>query len=130
MGRNRSTMLSCMADSFANAGGDYHTTYFPQPTILSSRRFYLHVDGSNYMELDFRRPDVYEIAILNRPKRLLFNAAPTILNLVQKLSGFLGRQPELPEWIYNGVILGVQGGTERVRHELISLRRNVLCKLF
>ena len=40
-------------------------------------------------------------------------AAPTFVELLEKLTAFLGRQPELPEWIYNGLIIGAQGGNER-----------------
>lgn len=30
------------------------------------------------------------------------------------MTGFFGRQPKLPDWVYNGLIIGVQGGNERV----------------
>lgn len=32
-------------------------------------------------------------------------------------------QPELPEWVYNGAILGVQGGTDRML-ELLSMAKD------
>ena len=34
----------------------------------------------------------------------------TLMKTVQKINP---GQPEMPEWIYNGAILGVQGGTYR-----------------
>lgn len=37
----------------AGAGGDYHTTYWPQSTFVSSQLYYLHVDHDNYNVLNF-----------------------------------------------------------------------------
>ena len=34
--------------------------------------------------------------------------------LLDHLTQFLGRQPPLPDWIYSGAILDVQGGTRKV----------------
>ena len=36
----------------------------------------------------------------------------TFEDTVSELSEILGRQPELPDWVYDGAILGIQGGTE------------------
>lgn len=35
-------------------------------------------------------------------------------NLLGKLTGFFGRQPRIPDWIHEGVMLGLQGGTDTV----------------
>jgi len=40
-------------------------------------------------------------------------------NLIQKLTSFFGRQPNLPNWIYNGAIIGLQGGTEQVKKLIV-----------
>jgi len=33
------------------AGGDYHTTYWPQPSFLSSRRFHFEMTWKAYSEI-------------------------------------------------------------------------------
>ena len=43
---------------------------------------------------------------------MYFETGPTYTDLVSKLSEYLGRQPLLPEWIREGAVLGVQGGTD------------------
>jgi len=48
----------------------------------------------------------------------------SLLSLVQKISQVYGRQPELPEWVYNGAILGVQGGTEKMLQYLDEAQQN------
>ena len=37
VGRNKLTEITRLADCSDGGGGDYHTTFFPQPTFLSSR---------------------------------------------------------------------------------------------
>ena len=41
--------------------------------------------------------------------------APTWTLLLENLSSFFGRQPLPPKWLYNGAVLGLQGGTEKVK---------------
>ena len=62
--------------------------------------------------MDFRYPEFHEVQIWsNKPGKIFFGASETFTGLVGKLTAFLGRQPALPEWTYDGAILGVQGGT-------------------
>lgn len=42
-GRNKSSLLTQIIDELYGAGGDYHTTYWPQPSFLSSRKYYFEV---------------------------------------------------------------------------------------
>ena len=120
MGRNKSYPVTFLTDIVGGAGGDYHTSYFPLPTFLSSRRYYCHLSGSNYMDLDFSHAKYHEISIFGPPEPIYFNVDEDFEALVRSLTYFLWRQPQLPDWVHNGVILGVQGGTKRVR----------LCKVF
>nr|XP_006819720.1 PREDICTED: uncharacterized protein LOC100369482 [Saccoglossus kowalevskii] len=113
VGRNKSTITTFNADNTDGGGGDYHTTYFPQPTFVSSRKYYCHFSTTVYSVLNFIPRDFHEVEIWSaEPGEIYFDIADTMLELVQKLGGFLGRQPELPEWIYRGATLGVQGGTD------------------
>jgi len=38
----------------------------------------------------------------------------SIKSMAQDYSKAIGLMPELPDWVYNGVIMGVQGGTDKV----------------
>lgn len=44
-GRNKSSLLTQLVDlgTQGQAGGDYHTTYWPQNSFLSSRKYYFEV---------------------------------------------------------------------------------------
>ncbi|XP_070561503.1 sulfoquinovosidase-like isoform X3 [Ptychodera flava] len=113
VGRNKSTVVTLYANQNDGGGGDYHTTYFPEPTFVSSRKFYCHFDTSVYSVLDFRNPSFHEVEVwTNNPGKMYLDTAPTMLELIQKLSGFLGTMPAMPEWLYKGAVLGIQGGTD------------------
>lgn len=110
VGRDKSTLITHQADATGRAGGDYFTTNYPQPTWLSSRRLSVHLDSTAYSVLDFRDPDFHEIEIWAAPARLEFRAAETFAALVRQLSDRFGRPPPLPEWLYQGAVIGLKDG--------------------
>ncbi|WP_298840499.1 alpha-glucosidase [Clostridium sp.] len=112
VGRNKNTYTTFMAESMDQAGGDYYTTFFPEPTFISTRKYYCHINNSAYMDFDFGHENFHELQIWDMPEEIIFETGETYLDLVCKLTALLGRQPELPEWVYKGVWLGIQGGTE------------------
>ncbi|MBT9371766.1 alpha-glucosidase [Rhizobium sp. CSW-27] len=110
VGRDKTTEITFKSDVTGKAGGDYYNTNYPQPTYVSSRRYALHVETNAYSVFDFRRDGFHEIEVWAVPQRLEFFAAPTFVDLVGQLSLRFGRQPELPEWVYGGAILGLKDG--------------------
>lgn len=123
VGRNKQTYVTWQADCKENAGGDYYWTFFPQPTFVSTQKYYCHVENSCYMNFDFSAPDFHELAIWQDQAVLRFECADNYIQLLEKLTGLLGRQPEMPDWIYDGVTLGVQGGTEVCQQKLDVMRK-------
>lgn len=118
IGRNKNTLVTFLADQDDQAGGDYYSTFFPAPTFVSTRKYYCHVDNTAYMDFDFRNENYHELQIWDIPERIIFETGESYVQLVEKVTAFLGRQPELPEWVYNGVVIGVQGGTETCVNKL------------
>lgn len=118
VGRNKQTLTTFYADAKDRSGGDYYTTYFPQPTFLSSLKYYCHIKEYSYMTFDFRQSKYHQLEIWNMPEELVFGKEATFVDLLKNLTDLLGRQPELPDWVYNGVILGMQGGTKTVLQKL------------
>jgi sulfoquinovosidase len=109
VGRDKSTLVTFMADQ-AMAGGDYYTTNYPQPTYVSSRRYALHVETTSYSVFDFRHPEFHEIEVWEIPERIELYVRPTFLQLVEVLSARFGRQPVLPDWILSGAVIGLKDG--------------------
>lgn len=110
VGRDKSTVITFQADATGKAGGDYWTTNYPQPTWLSSRRYALHVETTAYSAFDFRRRGFHEIEIWAVPERIEIQARDSLADLVSALSARFGRQPELPEWVHAGAIIGLKDG--------------------
>ena len=121
VGRNKNTYTTWQADVSAKAGGDYYNTNYPQPTFVSTKKYYCHLESTAYMDFDFSHEAFHELQVWDIPAYLQFEAGETYLAIIEKLTAFLGRQPKLPEWVYNGFILGIQGGTDFVIEKLEML---------
>ncbi len=110
VGRDRTSEITFKSNVKDRAGGDYFNTNYPQPTYVSSALYALHVETSAYSVFDFRRKTFHEIEVWAIPERIELFAAPTFVELVEELSDRFGRQPPLPDWIYNGAIIGLKDG--------------------
>lgn len=114
VGRDKTTYITWRSDVENKAGGDYYNTNYPEPTYVSSKHYYLHVDSTAYAEFNFKNEAFHELQFWEVPRQIRIESAPTFVELIKRMTGFFGRQPKLPDWVYNGLIIGVQGGNERV----------------
>lgn len=119
VGRDKSTYVTWLADVKDQAGGDYYTTNYPEPTFVSSNKYLIHLDCYAYMDFNFKADTFVEMEAWMLPKSLDIVVADTFLDLYTKTMYKFGTQPKLPEWIYNGLTIGLQGGTKRV-YELLE----------
>ncbi len=113
VGRDKSTYITWRSDVENKAGGDYYNSNYPQATYVSSNLYYLHVDSTAYADFNFKNDQFSEIEVWEVPQQIRLESATSYIELLEKITAFFGRQPELPEWVYNGLMLGLQGGTER-----------------
>ena len=113
VGRDKTTYVTWRGDVEGMSGGDYYHTNYPQPTYVSSDKFYVHVQTTAYADFDFRNDDFNELQCWNVPEYIRIETADSFVELLEKETAFFGRQPELPDWVYNGLIIGAQGGNER-----------------
>ena len=118
VGRRYFRPLTILAQLHDRAGGAYHTTYYPQPTFVSSDNYFVHVESFDYGVLDFRKHDCHRIMSYSLPKSIVFGFGDSLQDTASKVSLLLGRQEVLPDWVHDGMILGVQGGTDVVRSKL------------
>jgi sulfoquinovosidase len=109
VGRDKSTKLTQLMDEAGNAGGDYWTTNYPQPTWLSSARYAVHSDCAAWSALDLTADNsVYEC--WTNHVVLEFFAADTLPELVGMLSNRFGKAASLPDWAIGGAIVGLKDG--------------------
>ncbi len=102
---------------------DHYESYYVQPTFITKSHYYLHIDGKNYMEFDFRIPKEFTIQ-LREDATIKIAGANSFEELSKKLSDQLGRQKELPDWIYDGIILGIQRGYDEVQAKIEQAKKH------
>ena len=110
VGRDKSTDLTRAMDAAGNAGGDYWTTNYPQPTFLTSRGLAVHLESTAYSVLDFTDPSAHRIEVWQGTASLAVFAAATLPALVTRLSDHFGRPAPLPDWAVEGAIVGLKDG--------------------
>jgi len=117
LGRGKD-LITLSAELQKGYGGRWHTTYVSQPSYVTTGGRFVHSESSAYTELDFRRKDRERLVIWEGKGTFRLGHEKTPAALVSSLSALLGRQPDLPEWVHDGMILGIQGGREETRAKL------------
>lgn len=124
VGRNKKTMTTWLADVKDKAGGDYYTTYYPEQTFVSTQKYFVNISSFAYAEFNFKNEAYHELQVWEVPEKIVFGSAENYVDLIEVLTDFVGRPPALPDWVFEGVIVGVQGGTDRVESVTETLRAN------
>lgn len=111
-------LLTLFANITNGAGGDSTTTYYPQPGFVSSRNYFCHVESSAYAIFDFTKEKSSTLHIWEVPDKIIIGKYDKSTQTISGLSKYLGRQPKIADWAYEGVWLGLQGGKDTVKKKL------------
>jgi alpha-glucosidase len=90
---------------------DKYESYYAQPTFVSSEKYYVHCDVKTYSEFDFRNPERTVLKFEEAPV-FYIGYADSFEEISEELATLLGRTVSLPDWIYDGAILAIQGGCD------------------
>ena len=103
------------ANLTAGAGGDFSSTYAAVPFYVTSRARSLFLENTGYSAFDLRSPDrvTVEAHTSQLVGRILSGETP--LALIESYTTYAGRMRRLPDWILSGAVIGMQGGTAKVR---------------
>lgn len=104
------------------AGGDPFTTYAPVPFYITSQIRAVNVRNSEYLVFDLERPDRVQVQAFANDLSVLVFSGETPQEILSIYANFNGNPPLLPEWVYSGAIVGMQGGTEKVRQVYAELQ--------
>jgi alpha-glucosidase len=113
VGRDMTTRMTMIAEIEGRAGAHEAAAYYPQPTYISSRRYALHIGSSAYSVLDFTSPVFHEIEVWDREFKVEFFHGNSLKDIVKQLAEKFGHSGHIPEWVYNGAILGLKRGMDR-----------------
>lgn len=109
-------LLTLLANlTHKGAGGSWHNTYYSQPTFVTGSNRFVHADSTSYAVFDFTRRRESTLTFWQVPSKITLGVEADIRAVMRKLTELTGRQPPLPDWAYDGVWLGVQGGNDAVR---------------
>ncbi len=115
-------LITTFANIHSQAGGHWYSTYYPATSFVGTEGWYCYAEASAYAEFDFTSERHYqlhfwELPIIRIGVEESFAAATAGLNRIH------GIQPPLPEWTYDGMWLGVQGGGEEIEKKLEDARQ-------
>jgi alpha-glucosidase len=106
----------------ASPGSRKDYTYYPQPNFISSKNYFCHVETSYYSEFNFKNEREHLLYIWDVPEKIYIGKYDTILDTVKRLNVYLGLQSLIPEWCYEGICLGIQGGPQIVNEKIERAR--------
>jgi len=98
-----------------------YESYCSIPVYTSSRKYFVFCEVDSYCRFDFTKPDTTTI-YTQQPPVLYIAQADDFTSLSEKLTSITGRSPSLPEWVNDGAILAIQGGTEKVLEKVKKFR--------
>ncbi|MDO4734368.1 MAG: alpha-glucosidase [Lachnospiraceae bacterium] len=96
---------------------DEYESYYVQPTFTTSGKWFFHAETKGFSEFDFSVPGQVTFHT-QEPPVFWLGEAETYPDLSEKLTSLIGRQAELPDWIYDGAILAVQEGCEVIDRKI------------
>ena len=102
---------------YTSGGTPFHTGK-PVPYIMTSRLRCMFLENYEYSEFDMRKADAIQIKIWSPSVsgRILYGRTP--IELLEAYTEYTGRMRKLPDWVQGGVILGIMGGTDKVRERI------------
>ncbi|XP_024524427.1 uncharacterized protein LOC9654271 isoform X1 [Selaginella moellendorffii] len=106
------------------SGGSWHTTYAPSPYYMTSDMRCLFLENYEYSVFDLRRHDRVQIQVHSGTMegRVLHGQTPA--ELLMRYTESIGRMRELPDWIHQGAVIGMQGGTNAVNKIHAELKKH------
>ena len=118
--------LTLLADlSNGGAGGTTSMTFAAWPTYVTSDMQGVRVDPGDeaahaFAIGDTRRPDTVGLEVWAPSMRLELTRGDTPADLITTQQGAVDR-PALADWTQEGAIVGIQGGTDKVRQTIDKL---------
>ena len=112
-----SDLISRFTELHSHTSGAWYSTYYPQTSFVSSSGWYCIADTRAYAEFDFLSASHHTLYFWDVP-HVRVGVTESFADATAALNKIHGLQPELPDWSYDGIWLGVQGGGEEIERKL------------
>ncbi|MDZ7688338.1 MAG: alpha-glucosidase [Halobacteriales archaeon] len=97
------------------SSGTTVSSYAPMPYYLSDKGYSLFLENTAYSVFDLRAENLASVRCYDDELVWRVIGGETPAERVESFSRYTGRMPALPDWMHEGGVVGMQGGTERVR---------------
>lgn len=121
VGRGNSFVSNVVNLGSEGSAGDWYTTYAAIPFYLTNRGRSLMLENNEMSWFDLSEATQVEVRVraTEMRGRILFGETPK--DQVEAFTAYTGRMDPLPDFLNQGAVVGMQGGTERVREMLAAL---------
>lgn len=103
------------------SAGSWHSTYTAVPQYITNFNRGLFLENYEISVFDMEAPGEVEIKLFGPVMRGRILNGSTPLDLIREYTSYAGRMPPLPDWMNNGAVVGMQGGTAEVYAKLEML---------
>jgi alpha-glucosidase len=113
--RGRQPFSALVNASEPGAAGSTLTSYMAAPQFITSRGRGLFLENRDYAEIDLKDKNAVTLRLFSGEMRMQILGGEKPLDLLEAFTRYSGRQKPLPDWFHAGAIVGMQGGTAKVR---------------
>ena len=106
--------ITLMANLKSGAGGSWHSSYACVPHYITSELRSLFLENYEYSVFDLRSDDRVQVELFSSHMRGQIVSGDSPAELIEGYTEFAGRMRPLPEWVLDGAIVGMQGGTDKL----------------
>jgi alpha-glucosidase len=118
VGRNKSTLTTFLADQLDGGGGDYWTTYYPRRRSSPRGYIFFTCTATATPRWTFSHETHHGLHLWQTNLAFTVSAKDSYIDLLRDLTALIGRQPPLPDYLFSGLLLGMQGGSSVCRSKL------------
>ncbi len=102
--------------------GEMFSSYAPVPHFVTNQGRSMFLLNTEPSVFNLRDPEIISIRVACSLMQGRILCGDTPLDLIELYTNYVGRMPPPPAWLNAGAIVGMQGGTERVRQVWSKLR--------
>lgn len=114
-GRGLQPMTKLLNLYSPGVAGTSHTTYASAPHYLTSEKKSFFLENTEYSVFDLRDENRLKLNLFSNHLAGQIVYGETHLDLIEEYTTYCGRLKTIPRWFHKGAILGIMGGTRKVR---------------
>lgn len=99
-----------------------YASYMVQPTFITNHKLFVHMDCVAYSHFEFNN-DRIGIEVREPLKNIYIGRYDSYRQVMDGLTSIIGKQPRLPEWVFDGMILGIQDGTDVCHDKMHRMKK-------